>query len=601
MVGIDDKTKQKFVKRLRRQRLSAAALGQQADQQIENLLIRRFDRLASVRRFVFLWITLFLVLMLAGVYQIRGLSSYYQSLVPVPGGLYTEGVIGNFTNANPIYATGAADTAVSRLVFSGLFKYDPSNHLVGDLAKDYTLNDNQTRYTVHLKQGLDWQDGQPVTADDVVYTYKTIQNIEAQSPLYSSWQSINVTKLNDYTVNFDLPNALSDFPYSLVNGIIPVHLLHKIPPQQLRSAPFNESPVGTGPFQWKFIEVTGTGTDNTSTVTREQRISLSAFDGYAGGRPKLDGFNLITFNDQQHMIDAFRAKQIAAMSGLENVPDGLSGDKNVQVHITPLTSAVMVFFNNSRPAMNDATVRKALIEATNRNQLNGLFDEPVQLADSPLLKGQLGYDATLVEPAYNIADANQLLDGDGWTKGADGIRSKNGQPLAFTLSAQDSTNYTKTAQFLQKQWQKIGVRLQVQYFSQDDIQTSVIANHDYDALLYAINIGVDPDVYAYWDSTQASITSQGHLNLSEYKSTAADTAVEAGRTRSDPNIRTIKYKTFLTQWTKDLPAMPLYQPNYLYISRGEVFNFQSKSLNAGADRFYNVNNWMVRQKRQTIN
>lgn len=601
MVGIDDKTKRKLAKRLRRQRISAAALGQQADQQIENLLIRRFDRLASVRRFVFLWITLFLVLMLAGVYQIRDLSAYYQSLVPVPGGLYTEGVIGNFTNANPIYATGAADTAVSRLVFSGLFKYDASNHLVGDLAKDYTLNDNQTRYTVHLKQGLSWQDGQPVTADDVVFTYKAIQNIEAQSPLYSSWQGINVTKLNDYTVNFDLPNALSDFQYSLVNGIIPAHLLRKIPPQQLRSAPFNESPIGTGPFQWKFIEVTGTGTDNTSTVTRQQRISFSAFGRYAAGRPKLDGFNLITFNDQQHMIDAFKAKQIGAMSGLENIPDGLSGDKNVQVYVTPLTSEVMAFFNNSRPVMNDASVRKALIEATDRSQLNGLFDEPVQLADSPLLKGQLGYDSALVEPAHNVADANQLLDSDGWVKGADGTRTKGGQPLTFTLSAQDSPNYTKTAQFLQKQWQKIGVRLQVQYFSQDDIQTSVIANHDYDALLYAVNIGVDPDVYAYWDSTQASITSQGHLNLSEYKSSVADTAVEAGRTRADPAIRAVKYKTFLTQWTKDLPAMPLYQPNYLYISRGEVFNFQSKSLNAGADRFYNVNNWMVRQKRQTIN
>jgi peptide/nickel transport system substrate-binding protein len=601
MVGIDDKTKRKVAKRFRRQRNSAMALGQQADQQIENLLIRRFDRLASVRRFVFLWISLFLVLMLAGVYQIRGLSAYYQSLVPVPGGLYSEGVIGNFTNANPIYAAGAADTAVSRLVFSGLFKYDRDNRLIGDLAKDYTLNDNQTRYTVHLKPGLSWHDGQPVTADDVVFTYKTIQNIGAQSPLFSSWQGITVTKLNDSTVNFDLPNALSDFPYSLVNGIIPAHLLRGIPPEQLRSSPFNSSPIGTGPFQWKFIEVTGTGTDNTSTVTRQQRISLSAFDHYAGGRAKLDGFNLITFNDDQHMIDAFKSKQISAMSGLENVPAELSGDKNIQVYTTPLTAATMVFFNNSKPVMNDAAVRKALIEATNRPALNGLFDEPVQLADSPLLKGQLGYDPVLVEPSYNIADANQLLDNDGWAAGPDGTRAKGGQPLAFTLSAQDSTNYTKTAQFLQKQWRKIGVKLQVQYYGQDDIQTSIIANHDYDSLLYAINIGADPDVYAYWDSSQASITSQGHLNLSEYKSAAADVAVQAGRTRADPAVRAVKYKTFLTQWTKDLPAMPLYQPNYLYISRGEVFNFQNKSYNAGADRFYNVNSWMVRQKRQSIN
>lgn len=594
MVGIDKSTKRNIAKKLRRQKSTAVSLTQQADQKIERLLIRRFDRLATVRRFVFLWVLLFLVMILAGIFQIRGLSAYYQELRPVPGGLYTEGLIGNFTNANPLFATGAADTAVSRLVFSGLFKYDSSNHLVGDLAKDYALSDNQMRYTIHLKQGLTWQDGVPVTADDVVFTYRTIQDIEAQSPLYTSWQGISVNKLNNYTVNFDLPNALSSFPYSLVNGIIPAHILRGVPPEQLRSVPFNTAPIGTGPFQWKFIEVTGNNPD-----VRQQRISLSAFAGYAGGRPKLDGFNLITFSTDQQMVDAFKRKQISAMSGLENVPSVLTA-KNLQIYVTPLTSETMVFFNTSQAIMNDAAVRRALDEATDRSQFSYLFDEPVKLADSPLLKGQLGYDRKLAEPGYDVAAANQLLDKDGWVKGADGVRAKDGQQLTFILSAQDSPNYTKTAQFLQRQWAKVGVKLQVQYYDQEDIQASVVSNHDYDALLYAINIGVDPDVFAYWDSSQASITSQGHLNLSEYKNAAVDQAVEAGRTRADPQIRAVKYQAFQKQWTKDLPAIALYQPNYLYITRGEVFNFGGKSFNSGADRFYNVNDWMIRQKRQTI-
>ncbi|HEX5447634.1 MAG TPA: peptide ABC transporter substrate-binding protein [Candidatus Saccharimonadales bacterium] len=600
MVGIDDNTKKRIAKRLSRQKSTAVSLTQQADQKIERLLIRRFDRLISVRRFVFLWVLLFLVMILAGVYQIRGLSAYYQQLRPEPGGIYTEGLIGNFTNANPLFATGAADTAVSRLVFSGLFKYDSHNQLVGDLAQYYSLSHNQQRYTVRLKKGLTWQDGQPFTAADVVFTYQTIQNIEAQSPLYSSWQGINVTAADNYTVNFDLPNALSDFPYSLTNGIVPAHLLRGFPVEQLRSAPFNTSPIGTGPFEWKFIEVTGQGIDNTSTVSQEQRISLAAFDDYADGRPKLDGFNLIAFGDDQHMIDAFKRKQISAMSGLENLPPALKDNKGLQVYVTPLTSEVMVFFNMSRPVTNDAAVRRALAESVGRSQLSGLFDEPVKLADSPLLKGQLGYNSKLVEPRYNLADANKLLDKAGWKKGPNGIRAKKGQQLTFVLSAQDSQNYTMVAHYLQSQWQKIGVKLQVQYYSQDDIQTSVVNNHDYDALLYAVNIGVDPDVYAYWDSSQASITSQGHLNLSEYKSTPVDQALEAGRTRSDPSIRAVKYQAFLRQWTKDLPAVSLYQPDYLYITRGEVFNFESRSFNSGADRFYNVNNWMIRQKRQTI-
>lgn len=594
MVGIDDNTKKRLARRLRRQRSTAVSLSQQADQKVERLLIRRFDRLLAVRRFVILWVSLFLVLIFAGIYQTRNLSQYYQSLQPVPGGIYTEGVIGNFTNANPLYASGAADTAVSRLVFSGLFKYDTNNKLVGDLASGYTLSNNQTRYIVRLKPDLHWHDGQPLTADDVVFTYKTIQNIESQSPLYSSWQGIKVTKQSDDLINFDLPNALSDFPDSLVNGIIPYHLLKDVPAEQLRSAPFNTDPIGTGPFEWKFIEVTG-----NDSATREQRISLAANRNYQGGAPKLDGFNLITFSDEQHMVSAFKNKQISAMSGLENVPQDLDKAKSIQVYTTPLTTSVMVFFKTSQPILNDANVRRALIEATNRSQLNDLFDEPVQLSDSPLLKGQLGYDPKLVEPAYNLDDANKLLDQAGWARGSSGVRTKNSQPLTFVLSAQDSPNYTKTAEFIQEQWAKLGVKLQVQYYDRDDLQTSVVANHDYDALLYGISIGIDPDVFAYWDGSQAAITSQGHLNLSEYRSSAADLAVEAGRTRSDPAIRAVKYKAFLTQWMKDLPAMPLYQPDYLYITRGPVFNYERKSANADTDQFYNVNNWMIRQKRQT--
>lgn len=593
MAGIDEQTKRRFKRRLRRRQKNALVLSQQADQQIENLLIRRFDRLMSVRRFVMLWTALLLILIFSSIFEARNLSSYYQSLQPVPGGLYTEGIIGNYTNANPLYATGAADTAVSRLVFSGLFKYNSDNELVGDLANDYKLSPSQTRYTIHLKHGLKWQDDYPISAADVVFTYKTIQNIESQSPLYSSWQGITVSKLDDYTVNFDLPNALSAFPYSLTNGIIPEHILRDIPPEQLRSAPFNTQPVGSGPFEWKFVEVTG-----STPQDREQRISLAANKNYQGGRPKLDGFNLITFADEQRMISSFKNKQISAMSGLENVPDSLS--KDIRVYNTPLTTEVAAFFNISHNPLDDANVRKALILGTNRTRIPLLFDQPVRLADSPLLKGQLGYDKSLIEPGYDINAANQMLDQAGWTRGADGIRTKNGKPLAFVLAAQDTPNYSKAAQFLLQSWTKLGVKAQVSYYGRDELQGSVIANHDYDALLYGVSVGVDPDVYAYWDSSQASITSQGHLNLSEYKSSAADQAIEGGRTRADPAIRAVKYKTFLTQWMKDLPAMPLYQPNYLYITRGRVFNYERKSANSPADMYYGVNQWMVRQKRQDI-
>ncbi len=592
---IDPATKRKFKKQFKKHHQGAVDTVAQADKKIEKLLIRRFDRLVSVRRFILMWVSVFVLMIFATYLQARNLSPHYQVLEPVAGGLYNEGLIGSFTNANPIYATGAADAAVSRLVFSGLFKYDNDNKLVGDLATSYTISDNQLRYTVILRKNVTWQDGASFNADDVVFTYHTIQNIAAQSPLYSSWQGITVTKLDNYAVAFDIPNALSSFPYSLTNGIIPYHVLSKKQPAQLRSLSFNTEPIGTGPFMLKYIEVTG-----STPKDRQQRISFVPFADYWAGRPKLDGLSIITYNDDQAIVSAFEKKQLNAASGLEQVPAELAKDKTVEQHNTPLTTAVMAFFNNSRAPLNDVNVRKALTASVNRNSLINLLGSVNQLVDSPLLKGQLGYDASVAELGYNLDYANQLLDQQGWAKGANGIRAKDGKTLSLGLSAQNSASYTKVAEFLQSEWSKIGVKVTIDLHDSNELQASVIGSHAYDILLYGINIGVDPDVYAYWDSSQASLTSQGHLNLSEYQSAAADAAIEAGRTRSDPTIRAVKYRAFQNIWSADAPAVALYQPNYLYVTRGPVFNYDRKANNSSVDRFYNVNQWMVRQQHKNV-
>lgn len=596
MPVVNDLTKRRWRRVFHRRRREALELGQQADQQIEKLLIRRFERLVSVRRFLLLWVFLFGLLFFCSVLQIRSLSSYYQSLQPVPGGLYVEGLVGSFTNANPLYATGTADSVVSHLVFSGLFKYDRNNGLVGDLAKDWSLNTPQTQYTVHLKHNISWQDGKPFTADDVVFTYQTIQNIAAQSPLYASWQGITVKEQSKYAVTFDLPNPLSAFPYALTNGIVPAHLLKKIPTEQLRSSAFNTKPIGTGPFVWKFVEVTGHDIAN-----REQRVSLAAYNDYWVGRPKLDGFSLITFSDEHRLVTAFQKKQLNAISGLQQFPSALAKDKSVQTYVTPLSSAVMAFFNNSHQFLSDVSVRRAMVAGVDRKQLIRLFNYPTYPVNGPLLRGQTGYDPSIVEQSYDLIAANHTLDQDGWTRDGKSQRLKNGQVLAVSLATQNTPEYTQVARFLQRQWAELGVKVVVKYYTADDLQSEIISNHDYDILLYGINIGVDPDVFAYWDSSQANVSSQGHLNLSEYKSKAADQALEAARTRSDPVLRIPKYKTFLTAWAQDAPALALYQPNFLYITRGPVFGYQRKADNSAVSRLFSANEWMIRQQRQNIN
>lgn len=361
----------------------------------------------------------------------------------------------------------------------------------------------------------------------------------------------------------------------------------------MRSAQFNTSPIGTGPFVWKFVQV-----DGSPASGLEQHITLAPFEKYWAGEPKLDGFSFTTFSDENKLIKAYKDKNINAISGLNDIPEDISEETTTVVYSTPLTSQVMAFFNNSRNGLNDVSVRKALVQAVNTKELVGELQNVAGRVRSPLLDFQLGYDGGYAQAEYDPETANQLLDAAGYTRGADGMRSKAGQPLEFSLVAQNTGNYTVVAKYLQKKWADIGVKTIVTYSNPSDIQSDNIATHNYDILIHGISVGTDPDVYAYWDSTQASTTSLGRLNLSEYKSKVADQALESARTRSDPAIRAVKYQSFVSTWVQDAPALAIYQPTYLYISRGPIHNYQKKVLIVPTDRYSNVNEWTIRLVRK---
>ncbi len=594
---IDRTTKLRWRRRFRHSRRQVENMSEQAEEQLEQHVVRRLSRLWFVRRFLLTWVLLLGLLIGMLVVQTRSLSQYYQSLQPVPGGTYTEGILGTFTNANPLYATGPVDSSVSKLVFAGLFKYNNQNVLAGDLANDYEINDRGNVYTVHLKTGITWHDGEPLTAEDVVFTYATIQNPDAKSPLASSWQGVQVAAVDAKTVTFTLPQALSSFPYAMTNGIVPKHLLSGIPPTQLRSIAFNTTaPVGAGPFKWKTVEVSG-GTPET----REERVGLAKFDNYIGGAPKLNGFVIRAFHSKSNLMNSFEKRELDGLVGLDEMPEKWK-KQHTLAHENgfPLTSEAMVFFKTSSDVLSDAAVRKALVQATDTAQIRKGLGYAVQAANEPFLRTQVGHDAALAQLPYNVDAANLLLDQAGWVKQANGIRAKAGKPLSFQVVTENTPEYTYVANQLRKQWKAVGADANFTRQETSDIQTT-LAFHNYDALLYGISIGVDPDVFAYWHSSQADIRSANRLNFSEYKSSVADKALEAGRTRTEPALRAIKYRPFLEAWRNDAPAVALYQPRFLYVTAESVAGLHEHPINTGTDRYANVENWMIHQAYVDIN
>ncbi len=591
---IDRKTKLRWRRLYRQKYRQVEDLGTQAEEGLERHFIKRLGRLLAVRRFVLTWLTLLVLLASASMFQLSRLSGYYQELAPAPGGTFTEGVVGMFTNANPLYATSAADTSVARLVFSGLMRYDEQNQLVTDLAEKVDIDERGSRYTVTLRPRLRWQDGTPLTSADVIYTYQTIQNPDAKSPLFGGFQGVKVEAPDARTVVFTLPTVLSAFPQALTNGIVPRHLLQSIPPEQLRTARFNTAmPIGAGPFKWQAIEVTGASQD-----TREERIGLITNEYFHREPAKLQQFIIRTFRDEKRMLAAYEDGELIGMSGLTSLPDTTRELSDTREHDIPLTAAAMVFFKTTQEPFTDVKVRQALTQAVNVPEVIAALGRPAVVVRGPLLTSHIGFDKGLAQLPFDTAAANRLLDEAGWRAGTDGLRSKDGRPLTFPLYAQSTSEYAAITAALQKDWRAVGINVEVIQQSDADLQ-SIVSRHEYAAVLYGISLGTDPDVFAYWHSSQADPRSPSRLNLSEYRSAPADRALEAGRSRSDASVRAAKYRPFLEAWRTDAPALALYQPSFLYVTRGDIYNFNPKTINSTADRFASVENWMIRQEKIT--
>lgn len=584
-------TKLRWRRRIRRSRKNVEVIGVQAEEHIEQHFFKRLTRLFEVRRFLAGWVLL-LILLAGGVtIQLRALTNYYQELAPAPGGTYSEGMIGSFTNASPLYASGLVDVTVSRLVFAGLLKYDSNNSLIGDLAESWKVSPDGKLYTVLLRPNLKWHDGKTVTSEDVAYTFQTIQNPDAKSPLYHGWRGVVIKPVDPRTITFTLPNPLAPFAYALTTGIVPKHILGNIEYAQLRSSPFNTSrPIGAGPFKWETIETLA-----NSSSTNLQQIGLARYGDYHKGQPNIQRFVIKTYENNNQLIDGFQRQDIDSLVGLDRLPDSMTKSKDIVEHTAPLTAQTMAFLRTDSEVLADVKVRQALVHSINVPAVVGALKYPTIIADEPLLRGQAGYNPALRQLPFNVEAANKLLDEAGWKRlPNETVRSKGAAKLSLKFLAQNNSDYVAITQQLQKAWQAVGAEAAVTLLSDSDLQP-VVNGRGYDVLLYGISLGVDPDVFAYWHSSQADPRAASRLNLSNYKSTPADKALEAGRNRIDPSLRAAKYVPFLQSWRNDAPAIALYQPRFLYITRNQLYGFEPKAINTAADRFNNVENWMIRE------
>ena len=530
------------------------------------------------------WLLIIAALIVATFWQTSQFDRLYSADIPAEGTTYTEGVVGAVDNLNPIFASTPAEKAVSRLLFASLFYEDERSTPQPELVDHYTLDNTGKVYTMTLRSDARWQDGVPITAKDVVYTFAAIKDADAHSQLYSSWRNITVEQLDDYNVRFTLPAPYTPFLHALSIGILPEHMLGKVRNSELRSHSFSRNPtVGSGPFTFQDVRTMG-DSKNAQSIVR-----MDANQDYFLGAPKLAHFQLHAYSNRDDLANAFRTQEVAAISDESNQQlEDLNNQKNAVRTDSPLYNAVYAFLQMDSPLLKDPKVRNALELATDQPALLSQLHNRVQPVTGPLLAGQLGYDPGLQQSPTDIEQAKKLLDEAGWKLDASGHRMKDGQPLKLQLVTLSSGDFPAVAQTLMNQWARVGVTFDSQLVKPDDIQQNVIIPRAYDVLLYELAIGSDPDVYAYWHSSQAN---DRGFNLSEYKSAQADDALDSARSRSDPALRVAKYHTFIQRWLADVPAIGLYRPNLTYIQTKGVTSFSARGLADPIDRYANIRSW----------
>ena len=552
-------------------------------------IIARLDNMRSVRRHVILWMMCVgLLIALVGL-QMLWFQKSYLTDAPGKGGVFAEGVKGPVATLNPLFASSGAELAASHLLFSSLYDYDAGGYLRGSLASTTAVDPTGKEYTVTLRKGVKWHDGADLTAQDVAFTAQLMKDpaTRALPALRVAWKDTVVTVIDSHTIKFALTSPNAAFPQALTFAVLPQHILKNVAPQSMRENSFSNAPIGSGPFQLKLLQL-------VNESEGRKIVHMSAFPKYYRGEPKLSRFQLHIYGSDSAIMNALRTGEVSAATDI-NTKNAMSVDKSEYDIISkPVNSGVYALLNTTQPILKDKKVRQALQIGTDTAAIRKSVSDTVRPLELPFVNGQLTGEGLPTAPAFDLAKASALLDQAGWTVQG-GNRVKDGQPLRLRIVTIKDEDYQRALELLVSQWRKLGVVLDTEIVdtsdpSQDFTQRT-LQLRDFDVLINRLVIGSDPDVYAYWHSSQASALGK---NYSNYSNGVSDDSLTSALSRSEPELRNAKYKSFARQWLDDAPAIGIYQSNMYYVkSKTSVAMADDEKIVSPADRYGGVIYWTV--------
>lgn len=509
---------------------------------------------------------------------------------PRSGGSYTEALVGQPQFINPVLAhTSDVDLDLTQLIYRGLFRIDKQGQIVGDLATHSEMSPDGKTYIITLSQNATWQDGEPITSSDVLFTFNLIQDPSTQSPYLKTFKGMQIDVVDEHTVKMTLATAYAPFLSTLTVGILPEHVWSDIPSNRIGLTEYNLQPIGSGPFQFQSLITDRRGTVKSYHVVRFQK--------YEGQKPYLHDITFRFYADSATALDALKRHKAQGISATSSDMAPVLAKEPVTVHALRLPQYTAVFYNMKNTILKDVAVRSALGQAVEKNaMIKNALGGAAEAITTPILPGFLGHNTEVKGPVFDLEAAKKTLDDAGW-KLPDGnqVRKKGDQELHITLTTVDRPDYLKVAETLKQFWKSIGVAVDINAIASSDILRKAVQPRSYDALLFGEIIGNDPDPYPFWHSSQGI---DPGLNLSVYVNKKVDGLLEDARQTSDSEKRRLDYLEFQNILATDQPALFLYNPVYSYALPKKMGGFTLERITIPSDRFDGVVEWYLKTHSQ---
>jgi len=461
---------------------------------------------------------------------------------------------------NPLTRVGSAALMVSDLIYSPLVDIGPNlvPRRQTSLAYRIEITDGGRRYLLHLRRGVLWSDGVPLTAKDVVFSLLLGDNPNLLNGNSADFKLMTSARaLDPYTVEVRLSSPSPPFLENALGETLPLpeHILHRYPPGSEAEAKFvnadadfSQNPITSGP--WRIVR-----------NVRDSYLVIAPNPRYWGPKPKLDAIAFRVYPQQDSLYAAVDAGEVDVTDVAPNlwrIHNRLRGDHKFITWPWNVTFFLSPNYHDRAIAWaHDPRVKQAIIHAIDRDFIKaGIMSGQADLLNGPVPSFSPYYDRAVRTYDFDPVKARALLDAAGWRLHGS-VRMKNGKPLRFTLKTGGATDAVASniAELIQANLRAVGIDCTLE---NEELQTFFEDLHysRFQVALRGIILPAYPDDYKYYDSKQTRAA--GGYNVGFYNNPQIDRAIEAARSAPSPAVARRELDRYQELAAVDLPVIYLY-------------------------------------------